>query len=266
MKYFLGIEPNAQKHFEVMKKANSTKHLLLSFAACPDYEKMNNIINSFDQSFDFIIDSGAFSVWSSGKAPIDRNELLNFYKHIDKSKHNVWFINLDIIPAVRGQKPTRLEAKQACEQGWDNYLFFKKNGVQVLPVFHEDDEWEYLEKMKKENVYMCISPANDSSLKKRMLWLDGVFKDIKGNYKTHGLAATSKKILERYPFYSVDSINWKAPLLFGRSAASDNRSISKIARDGNNHYDILKREVEYYKNLQDYITRLWESRGIKWQK
>lgn len=264
MNYYLGIQVIHKEYNEIMRECGGTGHILFTFADCNDSNVVNENLKLYDDSFKIIIDSGAFSLWNTGKS-VDRQKLLTFYKGI-KTNKEIHFINLDVIPAKRGRKPTKKEAKIACEQGWQNYLWFKKNGIQTLPVFHQDDDFDYLYKIMKENVYFCVSPANDSSTKVRMKWLDSVFAIIKADYKTHGLAATSKQMLERYPFYSVDSINWKSPHMFGNSKAFDKKvNVSLMIKSKSMIKMILKKEIEYYVKLQRDITKLWKSRGVVWK-
>lgn len=198
---------------------NEVDNLLVSFASAQGStlqrktDKALTILNKYRSDTNIIIDSGAFSAWNSGYQ-VNRDELLHFYKEIKQQFPHANFINLDVIPGEKGRKPTEKEADLACQLSWENFLWFRDNGIMTLPVFHEDDNWDYLHMMMKETDYIAISPANDSSTKRRMVWLDRTYSILKADYKTHGLAATSKKLLERYPFYSVDSINWKTVLIF----------------------------------------------------
>ena len=245
----------------------------MSFASAKEKtmeKKIENaikVLSQFNPTPNIIIDSGAFSAWNSGHE-VDRNELLVFYKAIRKAFPEAHFINLDVIPGAKGRKPTKKEADEACRLSWENFLWFKEHGVTTLPVFHEDDNWDYLNMMMKETDYIAISPANDSSVKRRMMWLDKVYSILKADYKTHGLAATSKRLLERYPFYSVDSINWKAATIYGRSALEKRiptQITSAMARHKEGKEFVLEREINHQKDLEKHITKLWASRGVKWE-
>lgn len=263
MKYHLGTPIGNTFFNHVMLDTKGTGHILFTYAEKRDPMKALETIRKYPE-FTIIIDSGAFSVWNSGKS-IDRNELLNYYKTLKAYRSDLIFINLDVIPGKRGQKPSKAEADAACAAGLDNYYFFKKNGVDTLPVFHEDDNWDYLEIFKKETDYIAISPANDSSRQKRIKWLDGVYSNLKGNWKTHGLAATAVPLLERYPFYSVDSINWKTSLLYGNGKHYDNEVTSKLARSADMKYHLLEKDLLFYIKVQKDITDLWTRRGITWK-
>jgi len=266
VKYYLGYQPNNKYEQTPLIETGGTGAVLLSYAACKSAEDAVRSIKLFE-NFDIIVDSGAFSVWNSGKS-MSRDDLLSFYKYILAFRsERIHFINLDVIPGERGRKPTPQEAEEACKGGLDNYLFFKKNGINPLPVFHEDDNFEYLEIFKNETDYIAISPANDSSKQRRMLWLDKVYSNLKANYKTHGLAATAVPLLERYPFYSVDSINWKAAVIYGHGHHFTKEHTSALSRGAKNgHRDmILRREIPHFVKIQEEITNLWSKRGVIWQ-
>lgn len=247
-----------------MLETGGTGSILFTFADKRDPDVVIPILKQYE-AFNIIIDSGAFSVWNSGKK-MDRDELLRYNKKIKAYRDDINFINLDVIPGERGRKPTPQEAEEACKGGLDNYYFFKKNGINPLPVFHEDDNFDYLEIFKNETDYIAISPANDSSTQRRIRWLDRVYGNLRGEYKTHGLAATAIPLLQRYPFYSVDSINWKAVHIYGRMASGniDKSKTSQLARDKDTLNYMLKQEIAFYVKLEKDITNLWSKRGIEW--
>lgn len=269
MRYYLTVQINNNTYNNILlSKETNTGNLLFSFESMNNAQAALAWVDKYSPDTNWIVDSGAFAAWNTGKV-INRQKLLEFYKQFKKHRPNARFVNLDIIPGKRGRKPNRAEALKACQDSWENYLWFRANGVEVMPVFHEDDPWEYLYMMMKETDYFCISPANDSSVKRRMVWLDGVFSIIKADYKTHGLAATSEQLLKRYPFYSVDSINWVTPWMYGRSSlklnARDHENVSKFAREPYTRNMVLHREIDHYIETQERITRLWEKRGVKWK-
>lgn len=211
-----------------------------------------------------ILDSGAFSTWNTGKH-IDREELLAFYKIARHYNPDIHLISLDEIPGERGRKPTKEEATAACKQGLDNYLYYKKQGIDTIPVFHEDDDWKYLEIYKQETDYIAISPANDSNIQRRIDWLDYVFRNLKADYKTHGLAATSDRLLKRYPFYSVDSVNWLSVALYGNSKTIDHPYVRQMISNHETRVDLLIRDIRYYQDIEKNITNLWKKRGVVWE-
>lgn len=261
MKYYLGLQIGHIEYGKIVS-TKGTYNTLFSYADCQDADKTIKYIAQFSKH-SLIIDSGAFSAWNTGKV-IDFRELLSFYKKIIAFRPDINLINFDVIPARRGVKPTTQDIYNACEQSLNNYRQFKREGLNVLPVFHQHDDFKYLEIYKQETDYICISPSNDCSTNERILWLDRVYSNLKADYKTHSLAGTSLKLLERYPFYSCDSINWKAPVMFGRSITNLHIPNTMFSTKQTRKL-LLEQEINYYLKLQSDITNLWEKRGVKWQ-
>lgn len=263
MRYYLGLALNKSPYVDYMLEHGGTGNVLFSYASEQNADKAIEVLKKFS-NFNVIIDSGAFSVWNSGKV-MDRDKLFAYYKRLKEFRGDLTFITLDKIPGVRNRKPTLDEVDEACEMSWGNYLWFKKNGIQTIPVFHEGDDFKYLDLMMNETDFLAISPANDSSMKRRMVWLDKVYSILKANYKTHGLASTADTLLKRYPFYSVDSVNWLTPFMYGQSATRDDleqRYMSKLSKANKRSVSMV--EFDNHIKIQSEMTKLWSKRGVEW--
>lgn len=232
----------------------------------------NHVLKHLDDYLDrvkdvnFILDSGAFSVWTKGET-IDLEEYIKFCKMF-KSRfgdrlNSLSIVNLDKIPAEPGRKPTYAEVEESARIGRENFLRMTDEGLNVIPVFHQHEDLKWLEFMKKEVDYIGISPANDVSTKVRMIWLDNVYADLKADYKTHSFGGIAERILKRYPVFSGDSSSWthwdrwgggSKYKIEGRTSARDAILFG------------IRKDIEQYKKMGDDITRLWEMRGIKWEK
>ncbi len=161
-----------------------------------------------------MMDSGAFSAWNK-KASIDIEEYTKFcLKYLD----NIDFVvNLDVIPAEFGRKPTKEEAEISAKKGWHNYQFMLSAGIpkeKLLHVFHQGEDFKWLKRML-QIPYIGLSPANDRTTEQKITWLDSCMPyvtDAKGMplNKWHGFAVTSLRLMLRYSWYSVDSTSWQA--------------------------------------------------------
>ena len=101
--------------------------------------------------------------------------------------------------------------------------------------------------------------------------------------KVHGFALTNKKIVEKYPFFSVDSSSWKAGLQYGTYARSvDGKSKAISFKENKWGHDMtmpglidvysdhlktqrlarLRLAVKSYADMQTYYTKVWKARGI----
>jgi hypothetical protein len=99
-----------------------------------------------------------------------------------------------------------------------------------------------------------------------------IFHITKDKIKLHGFALTRREVIEKYPFYSVDSTSPLSTVIFGRYSRP---ILNYVGRD-----DIFKRKsIECFHNddtrlmnamievkqTQDYITQLWKEKGVIWK-
>ena len=167
-----------------------------------------------------IIDSGAFSTWNKGEK-IDLEAYIAFCK-----KHEDiidYVVNLDVIPGAPGKKNTNVDIKVAAKQGWTNYQQMKKeiSADKIIHVFHQGEDLKWLRRMASSMPYIGLSPANDKTTEQRVKWLDKCMKYVLDEngvpiVKFHGFAATSTRIITRYPWFSVDSASWKRTAAYGK--------------------------------------------------
>lgn len=272
-------------NFESINEKNIINYLI-AYGNKNILPTIDKIINA--EKSHLIIDNGAFSVWKSGKEDIDVEKYIDLCKKI-KNETNFKFLDfiaLDKIPGSFGKKPTKKECEFAVKYTKENYIKMKKEfGGNALPVFHQHDDFSYLDFYLDENDFICISPANDETNKGREVWLDRVFEkiDVKNSkVKTHGLAVTGKYLCEKYPFYSVDSSTWNVPSVYGRVNAWKKFKMINLERP--NIFDSvlsafqlkgiffpskednssIKTSIDTFLELEDYITRLWVEKGIVW--
>lgn len=166
------------------------------------------------QMTDLIMDSGAFSAWAKG-IEIDLDAYIAFcLEYIDQI---TYVVNLDVIPAKPGQKNiSQEEIERSASAGYRNAKRMMRAGIpkeKLIHVFHQNENFEWLEKMVEEFDYIGLSPANDRTTQEKMVWLDSCMPyvtDSKGfpTVKFHGFAVTAHSLMMRYPWFSVDSASW----------------------------------------------------------
>lgn len=220
-------------------KQTEVHHKLYSYA--------NDKKEAMEWGDGLMLDSGAFSVFT-GKARVDIDELIAFIKKYKPEAA----IQLDVI----GDD----------DKTWKNYLYMRKEVPDILPVIHYKASEEQIKRVVETADYILLGGLVPLSMdKKRMYaWLDYLYSNFKlHEKKIHLLGVTNRKVLERYPAYSCDSTAWLRPRAFGGSARNvDNRIVSKLAR--NDSLRELQKEIRHFLELEEHITKLWESRGIKW--
>lgn len=234
-----------------------------------------NYLNTFkNDKFLILIDSGAFSAWNRG-LEIDIDEYIDFMKQVEllNTHHELYFINLDVIPHKKGTTPTPQQIESACLQGIENYKYIKSKGFDTIHTFHQFDDFKYLHHILEQcngNNYIGISPANDQSLKSRINWLKQVYSIVRNKTRTHMLGLTAIDCLEQIPVYSADSSSWINIKRFGELFNFDElQKIPKRDMDANNiiYYDFeqtCEDTFKYYIRLEQYVTKLWTKKGVIW--
>lgn len=239
MKYFFSSSGSLYPRLKEL----GAKNYLLSFAV--DAKKCKSMLDE-----NLIIDSGAFSVWRSGKV-VDVDDYLNFCKELPK---NWTFINLDVIPPKGASK---VEVEKCCTEGYENYLYLKKHLKNVMPVYHQGEDFNWMLKFMDHTDYIGIGFGNERGEPSRRKLFSKIFGVTGLNYKIHGLGYSPPEGLRLFPFYSVDGTSYK--------------TIHDLNGSGTNFW-IETKNLDYYARvkinqflkLEKEITELWEWRGVKW--
>jgi len=139
----------------------------------------------------FMLDSGAYSAWSTGK----NISLLDYMGYIERNKEYIsYYIALDILgdPDIT----------------YDYYRIMRKKGFTPIPVFHYGADESYLQLYSKENEYIALGATVPVKDKRRVArWI------IKLQYKYpqlefHLLGSSSQAITMWTDIKSCDSSTW----------------------------------------------------------
>lgn len=256
------------------------------------------------------VDSGAFTLWAKG-GKVDLDAYISFCKELKaKAKCPIVFANLDVIPGKKGGEgvPTEAMLEKSCEEGWKNYLKMKAAGLEPLPTFHQFEDEKWLKRYMNDTDYIGLAPRKAGVRKAKLKdqeaddsnewFLAECFKFVgfKPDSKTparrlHGLGVASPRLMEMFPFYSVDSTAW---LQGGRANAyriflGRQAELIQTSEWKNNHhtcvpaidryrlpgeanenceygsYFFAMRCMEVDVKLEKYITELWRLRGVVWE-
>lgn len=256
--------------------SNRVPNTLFSFIDLKRRDDLNEYLKMYDFCSKIIIDSGAYSVWAAGKY-IDIDEYIKFCINLKDSPggDRFVFVNLDVIPGKKETPPTESEVDISAEASWDNMLYMYSKGIKCLPVYHHHEKDTWLMRLAEFTDYVGASPANDRFItsKHKRFWLDNVFNKVKFKVKIHGFGVTSRDILMRYPFYSVDSTSWIDPKKYGHSLTTNLKVRGLKRKHGQgiegNHGKVmlweLDNEVKRWLELEKMLTKSWEVRGITWK-
>lgn len=165
-----------------------------------------------------MVDSGAFSAWKTGTI-IDIGEYADFLLATKDVLFS--YVNLDVVTNGLGFSPSDYE--DAARQGWKNYKYLRRRGLEPMPVYHRGERRYWLEKMLDSGsryvgiggVASGVAPIVARS------FLDSTFAFLCGGVgwppvRIHGFGVAAPESLFRYPWYSVDSTTWRAMILYGK--------------------------------------------------
>jgi len=172
-----------------LKKELSNLRILESYF----YIKGRKNIKKEPPKIDWFLDSGAFSAWSQ-KKKINIEEYADFILK-NKSEFDV-YANLDSIG-----DPLQTQTNQE---------YLESRGLNPLPVYHYNEPLPILHNLIAKYEYIALGGMVPISTKDLEEWLKEVFKYIcneEGHpkIKVHGFGMTTLSLIERYPWYSIDS-------------------------------------------------------------
>jgi len=149
------------------------------------------------------LDSGAFSAFTKG-VEVDIRGYCDYIKR-----------NLDIIENVDGALcASVLDGIGDPLKTWQNQMAMEQMGVRPLPCFHYGEDERYLEWYIKNYDYITLGGMVPISTQQLFHWLDRIWDkyltDGSGHprLRVHGFGLTTQALMERYPWYSVDSSTW----------------------------------------------------------
>ena len=211
------------------------------------------------------LDSGAFSAFTKG-VDVDIRGYCDYIKR-----------NLDIIENVDGALcASVLDGIGDPLKTWQNQMAMEQMGVRPLPCFHYGEDERYLEWYIENYDYITLGGMVRISTPQLFHWLDRIWDKYltdgsgRPRLKVHGFGLTTQSLMERYPWFSVDSSSWVQIAANGRilvpglgampvslkhpSAKQHNRHLNTIPdlqREGlvkritEQGFDIERLQVEY---------------------
>lgn len=151
------------------------------------------------------LDSGAFSAFSKG-VDIDLDGYIRYVQEND-----------DIIEQVDGVRCfSVLDGIGDPLKTYQNQCYMEQKGVTPLPCFHYGEDERYLEHYISKYDYITLGGMVPISRPQLYHWLDRIWDrylvDGSGRprVRVHGFGLTTFPLVERYPWFSVDSSSWAA--------------------------------------------------------
>jgi hypothetical protein len=167
------------------------------------------------------LDSGAFSAMNIG-AEINIDNYCNYIKE----NKDIFYVDDDVLMV------SILDGIGDPLKTWNNQQYMEKQGIRPLPCFHYGEDPKYLEWYIKYYPYITIGGMVGKSRTDLTKWLDRIWSnyllDSSGTprLKVHAFGVTSDSLIERYPWYSVDSSLWIQSASFGMIVTKEFRNIT----------------------------------------
>ena len=185
-------------------------------------------LETIPQEGSVIIDSGAFSAWNRGKHISIKEYITYCQQCLETAKEynkTIHVVNLDVIPGKAGGTKalnacigSEIQLKQnkdlinsAAARGFQNLKRMKREGITPIHVYHQGEDWRWLEKMVEQTDYIGISPANDMPSISKKKWIYSVFEYMykRGiEVRTHGFAVWVFDLMKELPWTSCDAATW----------------------------------------------------------
>lgn len=147
----------------------------------------------------------------------------------------------------------------------------KHTNAYIIPIYHESDYKEGNGKLLHNFIkdgydYIATggTAGTQGSQDARTDFFDYVFAHTRDTIKVHGLGVTANSLLQRYPFYSVDSTSWLGAARYGNSSATKDKRVA-LVRSKEHYIKTTEIEVKHWIKVEAQITKMWAKRGIVWE-
>ena len=216
------------------------------------------------------LDSGAFSAWTMG-VNIDVQEYCDYIiRNKDIIRHEDGICMASVLDSIGNDLGT-----------WRNQQVMEALGARPLPCFHFGEDDRYLEWYVQRYPYITIGGLVGKSNPDVINWLDRIWEKymIDGSgrpkLKVHAFGVTRIELMERYPWFSVDSSSWIQYAVYGHIFFPEHGSLTASEKspgrhDAGRHVTTLNGPQQAYilKRLKDdgfdyeRLATIYESRAV----
>lgn len=206
------------------------------------------------------LDSGAFSAYTLG-VDID----LPTYCDYIKRNRDLWRVEDGVVMA------SVLDGIGDPLKTYQNQKHMEFLGAKPLPCFHAGEDERYLEYYIQNYEYITLGGMVGSSSKQLCIWLDRMWEKYltdgsgRPRLKVHGFGITSIPIMERYPWFSVDSSSWIQAAAFGSIITPKHGPLSVSSKSPSRH-DAGQHISTLTPIEQDYVLRMLEEKGFTYER
>lgn len=224
--YYAGLDNHVADLYSALR-AGGCRHLMLSYHYRRHFGP-NQLKRYRRLGLHIFLDSGAYSAWTQG-IEIDLGEYMRFIVDNRIGK----YINLDVVGDP--------------EQTYTNMKRMEAAGLSPVPVFHMGSDFKYLDRMVYEGYeYICLGGTVGAHTNTKIEFMDKVFRDYPDLF-FHGLGINDKKLMDKYPWFSVDATTW----LIGRKYNVRLTSVGRVQLPKDiTSADKIRFNVEYLSKLE----------------
>jgi len=206
------------------------------------------------------LDSGAFSAYTLG-VELSVDDYCNYIKRnmdILRVEDNV--VMASVLDGIGDPLKT-----------YQNQLAMEERGCRPLPCFHAGEDERYLEHYVRNYEYITLGGMVGSSTKQLCIWLDRMWDKYltdgsgRPRLKVHGFGITAIPIMERYPWWSVDSSSWIQSAAFGSIVTPEWGPLSVSEKSPSRH-DAGQHATTLSPIEQDFVLRTLESQGFTYER
>lgn len=192
---------------------------------------------------DWMLDSGAYSAWNSGKE-IDLGQYIAVCHQLRASDPTLSeIIALDVIND--GKSPR----KDTAEKSLANALKMKAAGLEVVPVFHYGEPMEILREYCAAFDKVGLSCRFGEEMVDSLKFYDACYH-AQWPKKFHSFGWMADELVFRYPFHSFDSASWElGPQCFG--------NWKKFGWLGSRGQLDIRTQVKHYLKLEQQARVRW---------
>jgi hypothetical protein len=206
------------------------------------------------------LDSGAFSAFTLGVS-------IHLPTYCDYIKRN-----MDILRVEDGAvMASVLDGIGDPLQTYRNQLAMEELGAKPLPCFHFGEDERYLEHYVKNYEYITLGGMVGRSSDQLIKWLDRLWEkyltDGAGypRLKVHAFGITAIPVMERYPWYSVDSSSWIQSAAFGSIVTPRWGPVSVSSKSPSRH-NAGQHATTLSPLEQDALFKMLEEQGFTYER
>lgn len=159
-----------------------------------------------------LLDSGAFSAHSQG-FDIRVADYASWLEEVSPALRD-WLVGAITLDVLNDEA-----------QSWDNWAALQRRGLDTVPAVHLHARLDAVDRYVDAGVdWLALGAMVGQSLPKKFGWAAWVHRHLRDQHphvRTHGLGATSEKMIASIPWWSVDSSSFGSGFRYGRAKLYD---------------------------------------------